>query len=158
MPPLLAHADAVAAYRVILQAFLHIPAEATDLAIHNQIQARFSADLLKGLVDTGFFSREACEIVMTSKACIMRPVRHQLLSVNQSDRLFRIARVTAMAEVVFGTREKALRWLNTPNQRFLDSSPVGMLSTIVGVKLVEETLMQVTENIGSCPAAKYNAT
>jgi putative toxin-antitoxin system antitoxin component (TIGR02293 family) len=155
-PLLIAHADAVAAYRVLLQAFLHIPVQATDLAIHYQIQARFSADLLKGLVDTGFFSREACEIVMASKACSMRPVRHQLLSVNQSDRLFRIARVTAMAGVVFGTREKAFRWLNTPEQRFLGSSPVGMLSTIVGAKLVEETLKRSSGQAANSPLKDHH--
>lgn len=137
--------DSFAAYRNLLQAFLEIPIQATDLAIHNQVQARLPPALLKKLVDAGLFSREACETIISSRALNVRLRRHQLLSVNESDRLFRVARVTALAEVAFGSREKALRWLNTPKRHFLGTSPVGMLSTIVGAYLVEEMLSQLTE-------------
>ena len=56
------------AYRVLLQTFLQIPAQAADLAIRHKVKARFPAELLKELVDAGSFSREACEIIISLRA------------------------------------------------------------------------------------------
>jgi uncharacterized protein (DUF2384 family) len=51
-----------------------------------------------------------------------------------------IVEVTARAMEVFGTREKALRWLNTPARSLGDRTPLSLLNTPVGVDQVQDTL------------------
>jgi putative toxin-antitoxin system antitoxin component (TIGR02293 family) len=145
MHALNANVGTSSAYRVLLQTFLQIPAQAADLAIHHKVKARFPTELLKELVDAGSFSREAREIIISLRALDARVNRRQLLSVRESDRLFRVARVIALAEVAFGGRDKARRWLNAPKRRFRGNSLVGMLTTTVGAFLIEDTLLQLTE-------------
>lgn len=137
--------ETYAAYRARLQTLVQIPIEATDQAIHEMIAARFPAQVLVTLFDTGSLSREACQIIMSTQTLKLRARSRERLSVSESDRLYRVASITALAEAVFGNREKASRWLNAPKKRFLGSSPVGMLSTAMGTWLVEQTLVQATE-------------
>ncbi|MNI84957.1 hypothetical protein D3C73_1419060 [compost metagenome] len=65
----------------------------------------------------------------------------------ESDRLFRLAHITAMAEVVFGDTHKAQRWLSKSKARFSGENPIALLSTSPGTRLVEEMLIQVAEGL-----------
>jgi putative toxin-antitoxin system antitoxin component (TIGR02293 family) len=66
---------------------------------------------------------------------------------NESDRLFRVAHITAMAETLFEYNEKAKRWLSKSKDRFSGKSPLAMLSTLQGTRQVEEMLIQVAEGL-----------
>jgi len=44
---------------------------------------------------------------------------------------------------VFGAREKALRWLNTPVRSLGDQTPLSLLNTPEGVAQVQDTLGRV---------------
>ena len=56
----------------------------------------------------------------------------------ESDKVVRIARITALAEKVFGNEEKAFRWLRKPKRRFASRTPLEVLATEAGAQLVEE--------------------
>jgi uncharacterized protein (DUF2384 family) len=43
---------------------------------------------------------------------------NQLLTLHESDRLFRFAHITAMAEAIFGDKSKTKQWLSKPKARF----------------------------------------
>ena len=58
-----------------------------------------------------------------------------------------IVEVTARAMEVFGTREKALRWLSTPVRSLGDQTPVSLLSTPDGVAQVQDTLGRVEHGV-----------
>ena len=58
-----------------------------------------------------------------------------------------IVEVTARAMEVFGTREKALRWLNTPLRSLGDRTPLSRLETPEGVVQVEDTLGRVEHGV-----------
>jgi uncharacterized protein (DUF2384 family) len=58
-----------------------------------------------------------------------------------------IVEVTARAMEVFGTREKALRWLNSPVRSLGDQTPLSLLTTLEGVARVEDTLGQVEHGV-----------
>jgi putative toxin-antitoxin system antitoxin component (TIGR02293 family) len=73
--------------------------------------------------------------------------RGQRLSVSESDRLFRLAHVTAMAEVSFGDGQKAQRWLSKPKARFSGKHLITLLATSQGTRLVEQLLIQVAEGL-----------
>ena len=52
------------------------------------------------------------------------------------DRIVRVARIIALAEQVFGDRDKALAWLRSADDR----TPLRMLHTEPGGRLVESML------------------
>ena len=47
-----------------------------------------------------------------------------------------------MAEQVFGEPERAWRWLRKPKRRFEGRTPIEMLVTEAGSRLVEELILQ----------------
>ena len=69
--------------------------------------------------------------------------RRELLTHEESDRAVRVARVTALAEEVFGEDDKAARWLRKPKSRFDGRIPLALLATDAGARLVEEMLLQL---------------
>ncbi|APC18313.1 antitoxin [Pseudomonas frederiksbergensis] len=135
------------AYRVRLETLLHIPVDASDQDIHELIEAGFSATSVKTLCDLGALSPVACSHIISLNTLNTRLARGQHLSVSESDRLFRHAHITAMAEVLFGDGKKARRWLSKSKARFSGENPIALLSTSPGTRLVEEMLIQVAEGL-----------
>lgn len=139
--------DAYHAYRARLQESLDLPPDASDLSIHCRIEAGFSATLVKALSDIGILSPEDRDTIIPLKTLKAKLANDQCLSAGESDRLFRLAHINAMAEVIFGDARKARHWLSTPKSRFLGKSPKAMLATSLGVHLVEEMLVQIAEGL-----------
>ncbi|MEO4013816.1 antitoxin Xre/MbcA/ParS toxin-binding domain-containing protein [Pseudomonas rossensis] len=139
--------DAYHAYRLRVEASLQIPSIASDQVIHNMIEAGFSASLVKSLCDVGTISSAERDRIIPLKALKTKLLSNQLLTVNESDRLFRVVHISAMAEVIFGDAAKAKHWLSTPKSRFSGKSPNEMLSTTPGTHQVEEMLIQVAEGM-----------
>jgi putative toxin-antitoxin system antitoxin component (TIGR02293 family) len=69
------------------------------------------------------------------------------LSKDESDRAVRVARVTAMAEQAFGEQGSAWRWLRKPKRPFNGKTPIEMLATEAGARLVEEMVAQIEDGI-----------
>ena len=65
------------------------------------------------------------------------------LSPDEADRAVRLARVTALAERAFGDRDRALRWLRKPKRFLHDSTPLDVLTSSEGARVVEERLLQL---------------
>jgi putative toxin-antitoxin system antitoxin component (TIGR02293 family) len=62
------------------------------------------------------------------------------LDPDESDRLYRIARVAAHAVSVFGAEDKAATWLQRPNRAFNGERPIHLLDTDIGAQQVEDIL------------------
>ncbi len=139
--------DAYHAYRTRLEALLHISVNASDLDIHDMIVAGFSASLIKVLCDDGTLSDEERDRIIQPKTLKTKLAANRLLTLHESDRLFRFGHITAMAEVIFGDKGKAKQWLSKPKARFLGESPSAMVTTSHGTHLVEEMLIQVSEGM-----------
>ena len=58
-----------------------------------------------------------------------------------------IVEVAARAMEVFGAREKALRWLNTPVRSLGDQTPLSLLNTPEGVAQVQDTFGRVEHGV-----------
>ncbi|WDH26060.1 DUF2384 domain-containing protein [Pseudomonas chlororaphis] len=139
--------EAYRAYRNRLETFLHIPTDATDQTIHEMIEAGLSAISIKTLCDSGTLSPEERDRIIPLKTLKTKLVKNQKLTVEEGDRLFRMAHIIAMAEVIFGNAEKAKHWLSKPKSRFSGKSPNAMLSTAQGTHRVEELLIQAAEGM-----------
>lgn len=139
--------DAYHAYRTRLEALLHISVNASDLDIHDMIVAGFSASLIKVLCDDRTLSHEERDRIIQPKTLKTKLAGNQLLTLEESDRLFRFAHITAMAEIIFGDKGKAKQWLFKPKARFSGKSPSAMITTSHGTHLVEEMLIQISEGM-----------
>lgn len=135
------------AYRMRLEAYLHVPAQASDQAIHELIEAGFPANSLQVLCDQGIISAAARDRIIPYRTFKMRLASNQHLKADESDRMYRAVHIIAMAVAVFGDTEKALHWLSKPKSRFSGKSPCELLSTSLGVYRVEEMLIQVAEGL-----------
>ncbi|TKJ72407.1 antitoxin [Pseudomonas sp. CFBP13508] len=139
--------DSKRAYRLRLEQSLHIPIDASDQDIHDLIEAGFPASIVNHLYDHGTISVEARDLIISLKALKTKLMLNQRLTVDESDRLFRVAHTTAMAAVVFGDDEKAENWLTKPKSRFSGKNPIAMLSTTQGTRRVDELLIQLVEGL-----------
>lgn len=67
----------------------------------------------------------------------------------ESERVYRLAKVLAYAESVLGTREKARRWLNSPNQALGNATPFSLLETEAGADEVTHVLGRIEYGVYS---------
>lgn len=88
------------------------------------------------LLDEGF-----TEVMFTNPATGERRVLKAFLGSDP------IVDVTARAIEVFGTREKALRWLRTPVRSLGDRTPISLLNSSDGIARVPDTLGQVEHGV-----------
>lgn len=85
--------DVYHAYRMRLETLLHISVNASDLDIHDMIVAGFSVSLIKMLCDDGTLSDEERDRIIQPKTLKTKLSANQLLTLHESDRLFRFAHI-----------------------------------------------------------------
>jgi putative toxin-antitoxin system antitoxin component (TIGR02293 family) len=134
-----------AAYRGRLQTLLGIPEDANENQIHEYIVDGFSASRLFDLCEKGDMTPLERDQIIPLRTLKTRLNKGQPLTVSESDRLFRTAHITALAETIFGNQSKAKRWLSKPKERFNSHSPMTMLASLHGTRQVEEMLIQLAE-------------
>ena len=71
-----------------------------------------------------------------------RKVTGRLLP-EESERVYRLAKILALAESVLGTREKARHWLNAPNRALGNVSPFSLLESEAGTDEVTNVLGRI---------------
>jgi putative toxin-antitoxin system antitoxin component (TIGR02293 family) len=104
-------------------------------------------DSLALLKQQGLTFTELSEIVISPRTLKHRKARGENLSHEETDRLVRVARIVALAENVFGDHGKALLWLRTADDRIGNRTPLSMLQTDTGGRLIESMLWQVDEGV-----------
>lgn len=134
-----------ATYRSRLKTLLGIPMDATENQIHDRIVDGFPANRLLELCEKGEMTPLERDQIIPLRTLKTRLAKGQALTIAESDRLFRTAHITAMAETIFGDRDKAKRWLSKPKERFDGHSPTSMLLSLHGTRQVEEMLIQLAE-------------
>ena len=96
---------------------------------------------------SGFSIKDLLEVVIPARTLKHRRQRQEPLSLDESDRLARVARLYDLGVRVFGDPEKARRWLSKPKIRFEERSPLSMMRTELGGRSVEEMLIQIDEGM-----------
>jgi putative toxin-antitoxin system antitoxin component (TIGR02293 family) len=71
------------------------------------------------------------------------------LSPEESERLYRLAKVLASAESVLGSKDKARRWLSNPNRALGDVTPLSLLETEAGADEVMNVLGRIEYGVYS---------
>jgi putative toxin-antitoxin system antitoxin component (TIGR02293 family) len=126
---------------------LGVPRIRSGEELASLVEKRLPATAVKALVRGGLSDAEVYQLVVPRRTLAHRIAKHQPLSKDESDKAVRVARITAMAEQVFGEAQRAWRWLRESKRRFSGKTPVEMLATEAGARLVEEMLGQIEHGI-----------
>ncbi|SPF56428.1 conserved hypothetical protein [Candidatus Sulfopaludibacter sp. SbA4] len=111
-----------------------------DLA--SLVDKRLPTAAIQSLVRGGLSDAEVYQLIVPRRTLAHRVAKHQALSKEESDKAVRVVRITTMAERAFGDPGKAWRWLRRPKRRFDGKTPIEMLATEAGARLVEEMILQ----------------
>jgi putative toxin-antitoxin system antitoxin component (TIGR02293 family) len=106
-------------------------------------------DSITYLKEKGLTFSEVAEIVISPRTLKHRKARREPLSVEETGRTLRVARILSLADQVFGNHEKALTWLRQVDERLNNRTPLSMLHTESGGRLVENLLWQIDEGVYS---------
>ena len=80
---------------------------------------------------------------------LARRKAQRILNAVESDRLYRLARVTQMAVHTLRSLEKAKHWLDRPNRGLSGETPLSLLDTDIGARQVETILGRIYHGIFS---------
>lgn len=121
----------------------------SDRDLVSLTQKGVPASAIHSLVRGGLSDAEVYELIVPRRTLAHRVAKHQPLSKDESDKAIRVARIVASAEVVFGDPERAWRWLRKSKRQFDGSTPLEMLGTEAGARLVEELIAQIDDGLAA---------
>jgi putative toxin-antitoxin system antitoxin component (TIGR02293 family) len=127
--------------------WLGVQPAATEADLLSIVENRLAPGVINRLLALGFDRVEIDEVVIPSRTLQHRRSRREKLSVEESDRVLRITRALSAAEATYGSRERALGWLRRPIPRLCNRTPLSLLTTDSGTRIVEETLIQINEGM-----------
>lgn len=78
-----------------------------------------------------------------------RRIKEHRLSPEESDRIAMVEHVVSFTEDVFGDKAKAHIWLRKPNRALENQTPLDLLRSEVGTRLVETLLERIQHGIYS---------
>ncbi len=93
--------------------------------------------------------RSLALVLRIPQRTLARRRQERRLRPDESDRLFRVARIAALAEESLGRRDKAARWLKRPNRALGNAIPLQHLDTDLGSRQVEDVLGRISHGIYS---------
>lgn len=92
---------------------------------------------------SGLTLKELANALDLSPRSLQRRRRSGRLARYESDRLYRLARIVALADEFLGDHERAIRWLKRPNRALGGIPPVAALDTELGARQVENILGRI---------------
>jgi putative toxin-antitoxin system antitoxin component (TIGR02293 family) len=92
---------------------------------------------------SGIPLKDMYDVVIPARTLKHRRARREPLSRDESDKLARLVRIFDHAVRVFSEPERARIWLEEPKRRFDGRTPLAMLRTDIGGRMVEEFLGQI---------------
>lgn len=90
---------------------------------------------------------EVCEALHLSPRTFSRRKAEGRLQPDESDRLYRLARIGTRATEVLGDAETASRWLHRANRSLGGEAPLRLLSTDLGSRQVEQVLGRIEHGV-----------
>jgi putative toxin-antitoxin system antitoxin component (TIGR02293 family) len=120
---------------------------ATEAEILRIVEERLAPAVINRLLALGLERSEIDATVLPLRTLQHRRSRREKLTVEESDRVLRVIRVLSLAESVYGSRPRALEWLRRPHARLDGRSPLSLLKTDTGSRIVEELLIQIDEGM-----------
>ena len=92
---------------------------------------------------SGLTLKELASALDLSPRSLQRRRRTGRLARYESDRLYRLARVVALADECLGDHERAVRWLKRPSRALGGLAPMAAIDTELGARQVENILGRI---------------
>ncbi len=105
--------------------------------------ARVKPAALTGLARHGYSDEEIFTLVVPKRTLARRRAADEPLTVEETDKALRLARIAVQAERVFGEPEKAHRWLRKAKRELKGETPLAYLASEAGARVVEEMLHRI---------------
>ena len=93
--------------------------------------------------NAGLTLKELAASLDLSPRSLQRRRREGRLAPYESDRLYRFARILALAKHYHGDGESATRWLKRPNRALGGRRPLDLIDTEIGARAVENVLGRI---------------
>ena len=117
---------------------------ASERELASLIHDGVAPEVVDRLVREGLSARDVA-FVTPPRTLSHRKARGEKLTLAETDRAVRAARIVALADAVFGNHEKALAWLSSARKAFDGRRALDALATEIGARLVEEELTRIDE-------------
>jgi putative toxin-antitoxin system antitoxin component (TIGR02293 family) len=112
-----------------------------DLAM--MVRRRLPLATLKGLSLAGLSEQEIERFVIPQRTRRHRAEKNEPLTVEESDRAVRLARIQSLAEETFGDPGKATRWLRKELAELGGEAPLTVAQTEAGTRVIETILGKI---------------
>jgi len=117
---------------------------ATEYDMREAIRQGFPPAVVEELMRAaGLSLKELASALDLSPRSLQRRRRTGRLARYESDRLYRLARIVALANEFLGDHELAIRWLKRPNRALGGIAPIAALDTELGARQVENILGRI---------------
>jgi putative toxin-antitoxin system antitoxin component (TIGR02293 family) len=127
--------------------WLGFQAPVTETDALRLVEGKLAPSVIKRLISLGLQRAEIDAAIIPLRTLQHRRSRREKLTVEESDRVWRMIRILALAEAVYGSRERALAWLRSPKEQVGGRAPLSLLNTDAGSRIVEELLTQIDEGM-----------
>jgi putative toxin-antitoxin system antitoxin component (TIGR02293 family) len=116
---------------------------ASDRELREAIREGFPHAVLEEVMrSSGLTLKELAGALDLSSRSLQRRRRGRLARF-ESDRLYRMARLLALAHSSLGDRDRARRWLRRPNRALGGAAPLTAVDTELGARQVENLLGRI---------------
>ena len=117
---------------------------ASDRDLRDAIRQGFPPAVVEELMRaSGLTLKELASALDLSPRSLQRRRHSGRLARYESDRLYRLARIVAIANDYLGGHERAVRWLKHPNRALGGIAPVAAIDTELGARQVENLLGRI---------------
>lgn len=107
-----------------------------------------SYEAVEHLVEEGSLQVDELSYFIPART-LARRKQSKKLSLEESDTITRLALVFDFAEDVFGSKEKAKTWMRRPNRALRGRTPLELLVTDFGSRVVERVLGRIEHGVYS---------
>lgn len=116
----------------------------TDRDLDTAIREGFPQTVVAEIMHSADLTlKELAASLDLSPRSLQRRRREGRLAKYESDRIYRLARVIALAKRYIGDEEKARRWLKRPNRALGGPAPLDLIDTEPGARAVENVLGRI---------------
>jgi len=115
-----------------------------DSDLQTAIREGFPQKVIEELMEAADLSiKELAACLDLSARSLQRRRREGRLARNESDRIYRLARIVALAKASLGGRDAANRWLKRRNRALGGKEPLAVIDTEIGARAVENVLGRI---------------
>ena len=115
-----------------------------DNDLRSAIRKGFPQEVVGSVMNSAGLTLKELSATLDLSPRSLQRRRHQgRLARYESDRLYRLARIVALAKQYIGDAETAHRWLKRPNRALGGNIPLELIDTELGARAVENVLGRI---------------